>query len=74
MADNADILHTTYSDFLFKWYGCKQESETTSDAEAFQISKRVLAVLASDLQSQNDTRKYAYSVLQRVGLQGTSNK
>lgn len=37
----------------------------TSDEEALHISKKVLEILGKDLQSR-DTRKYAYSVLERV--------
>lgn len=41
-------------------------SGTTSDAEALQISKKVLSILAADLQSQNEIGRYAHSVIQRV--------
>lgn len=45
----------------------------TSDKEALHISKKVLEILGKDLQS-HDTRKYAHSVLERVGLEAATTK
>ena len=49
-----------------------KDSET-SDKEALRISRKVLEILVQDLQS-HDTRDYAHSVLERVGLGGATTK